>query len=1004
MPPPPSTAPLLPIYNGGVRVAADVLLDSAKTRDGREYKVPVFKFGNKSVSLRKGVSENKAYVWLTQPTMPRVYVGDLQDDKLTIQFVGNNKHGFGYPFTDIKGDSDSVETDVEKKIFTYKKPYLTSEGKRAVFTYTMKSLDDSRVELLWDSGSDERIELWVPMGDKRDWKVTFGSEVFKHHSKEELKKQKNYEIKKTVSGSMNFDCGTPTKSFKLLFDDESATGELTEQYLDTQWGDRFAMIYRNKSLGKSGSKNKGRIVIDLGECIVNKGESDFVGNLDFWEIDATDVPLSPVCNVMRNPSFEQGLRYWRFRDDFGDSAKKNFAFEISDDAFDGKKSLLLRDGNALSFPMSLKNKETYTLSFYAKAAGKNTNLLFGIKNAGSGGTIPGLYGHRGLGDFDNKDAKFKVTDQWKRYSRTFTADNYGLRLVLSGKDILIDAIQLEAASAPSDFVSVPLEGNFTTSAADNSLSFGEPINAMFEVFGKSGAEGKIKISIKNIFYENVFEKNIDVKIGADGVAKIPLDLNPEKVGEGLFVVRADFDSDAKKYREYYRFSIMKKLSNTHATKNIFGTLQGYDRLPDQDYAGRRFMEWGFGSTTWFSPLRGKDVQKSLEKKKQVMDIMRKYRFTNTVSTSNFAQYNFDPTKDTFGDNFDPKWGDFKKWKTVSAELEKAIEQEGYLYAKNFPKDMTEALALGNEEEHNYDGHYDEYAKAQTAFMRGVKRADKGFRVLPTHGTCQYKKNYLYGRKGIDSYIESAKKLGSMYDGIGIHLYWSFDFNQDPDDRFDESIAYLLSRMKHYGFADSAPIYISECCNLCDVSVPFWNSHWNDTYSAGRLSYDFNNQELFQAFVYARIYLSSLKYYPRLRSVNVWTYVPFADAYLTPIALCKAVNTLGNLYGDVSFVGDIRLDETVMGYVFNLKNGGAIAAVWAYDEEIVRSKKASPTMSVRFGQEVEFFDLAGNRREVKPDKNGVFEFTVGAAPLSIKAENVDRLYRALRNARVKPFKN
>ena len=37
-----------------------------------------------------------------------------------------------------------------------------------------------------------------------------------------------------------------------------------------------------------------------------------VGGIDFWNHDATHVPSSPVRNLMPNPSFEQGLRFWRW--------------------------------------------------------------------------------------------------------------------------------------------------------------------------------------------------------------------------------------------------------------------------------------------------------------------------------------------------------------------------------------------------------------------------------------------------------------------------------------------------------------------------------------------------------------------------------------------------------------------------------------------------------------------------------------------------------------------
>nr|MCR5839032.1 hypothetical protein [Kiritimatiellia bacterium] len=37
-----------------------------------------------------------------------------------------------------------------------------------------------------------------------------------------------------------------------------------------------------------------------------------VRGIDFWAHDRLHVPLTPTRNLLPNPSFESGLRYWRF--------------------------------------------------------------------------------------------------------------------------------------------------------------------------------------------------------------------------------------------------------------------------------------------------------------------------------------------------------------------------------------------------------------------------------------------------------------------------------------------------------------------------------------------------------------------------------------------------------------------------------------------------------------------------------------------------------------------
>ena len=92
--------------------------------------------------------------------------------------------GFGYPFQEIKGDPPSLKIDKASRSVTYSKPYLTPEGKRAVFTYHLRPLKDSRMELSWNMGvSQEELERsrkdfcvapWFLLSNYRNKKITLG--------------------------------------------------------------------------------------------------------------------------------------------------------------------------------------------------------------------------------------------------------------------------------------------------------------------------------------------------------------------------------------------------------------------------------------------------------------------------------------------------------------------------------------------------------------------------------------------------------------------------------------------------------------------------------------------------------------------------------------------------------------------------------------------------------------------------------------------------------------
>lgn len=953
---------------------------------GKGFIVPYFKAGNKEIYVRRNSQNVRT---LNGANNPAIFI----DGKIaaTIMFWGSNKNGFGYPFAEIKDDPYQVSVDEKNGVYTYTKPYLDNDGKKHIYKMTLKNLDDGRVELAWDTGSEFTAAPWVALENYRGKMVSFGGKLWHENSKESFANKKS--ISTPVKGSLEVNGGSPVNSFKITFEDENVKGDLTEEYIFRDARDRFSAMLRTSPQWFGSPNTKGKLFFELGECAVAKNTPPPIVNMDFWEFDLTHVPQMPTRNLMQNSSFEQDFRYWRSI--LGNERYKPEnppAVEITNDSFGGKKAVKFNGGAIKSMPMVLKPEKKYVFSFYAKSVSEKENgyCCAAIQNASRGGKYPGSWGK--WGDDNNKEARFTISKEWKRYSRTLEGDTAGECVILSGNRVIIDCIQLEELDSkqPTEYVTAPLDGNFETSAPNNDLALGEPLKAVFSVHGKAGTQGKVKLSIKNIFYENLFERTFDVKIGEDGFANIPLNVSEQKFGQGIFSVRADYEVEGfKPYTDYFRFNVMKKLSNTHATKNIFGTGIYVGHHFDIDFIGRKFMEWGFGSGSWYGPITGKDYLKRKADLQPTTDVMIKYKFANTMFCTHvqYAQNSVVPELD--------KFPYYQKWTEITPEMEKLIEEEAFIVVSNYPKELLMTVAFGNEEEGFFAGKYDLYAKAQHAQYRGAKRANPNVMVAPSNGTSGY--SIHRGRDAIDGYLEAAKKRGFMYDAVCIHPYGNYDY--DPIWDFDENLAYLIGRMKHYGYPDSTPIYCTECGNICDANIPPWRTFWYDDYNGGKLTYDFGNQEIFQACVYGRNYLAALKYWPKVDGVNVWTYEPFLDVTLTPNAVCKTVNTLGNLYPDVKFVDDIRPSAKIRGYAFKLKDGTGIAAIWTTDLDALYSKAPCPIIRVKFDQPVEFIDFNGNPRSANVDANGVATLPITYAPLSIKAKDVKKLAKALQEAEV-----
>jgi hypothetical protein len=948
-----------------------------------DYKVPSYQVGNKAVFVREIDGQFRP----DQDQIVTIYVDNKEVGRF--KWWGSFKNGgFGYPFKDVKDDPASLKIDETAQTVTYNKPYFTPMGKRAVFSYKLRPLKDSKIELSWELGvtqqeleksqKDFGVMLWLYSKNYKGKILLVGGKEFKEASRKELIQSKK--IDKMASGDFIYNASFPLKGYSLELGD--LHGNISESIVVPNVGnDRYEFIYR---MSYPKRQAKGKIIIDLGEAALpEKNTPRPVGGIDFWKADATHVPRSPVRNIMPNPSFEQGLRYWTWAGGGATYTPDQLPrYDIVAQGKFGKNALIIRNTQPgasppMSFPLSLKNEQIYTLSFYAKAE-SDCNLTVSLASAAKGGKFAGKNGP--FGDTWNPDSKFLITKKWQRFSRTFTADAAGVKLgLLGGNNTLIDGIQIEEGDKATEFVSPPLDGIFTTADPDNALVKDKPIDAGFTFTGKPDTVGEVIISVKNAFREIVYSEKFNIAIGNDEVQKINLPFDARKLGEGIFVVKAEYKVKGfAPYFDYYRFSILTPLQNTHATKNIFGTLGVYGRITRGEELALKYMEWGFGSTSWGYNRNQKNLQPYLEKK---------YRIANIAN----VVIHQDPVIEN----------SYKNWKSIPPELESKIEQLAYESAKAYDPQQYNIWAFGNEEEGSYlirNKQFDEYFKAQLAAAKGVKRANPKAIIIPTCGTSGY--SLTRGYDAIEEYLKSAQKYGLKYDGIAVHPYWNIDKGALSTNDLDEETARLIAQMKKYGYGNATPIYYTELFNVTETYIPAWGAGTAyDQYQSGKPTYDFGNREFIQAASASRAYIIMLKYWPQLQSSNIWVSRPFMDMYLTPIILSKAVNTLGTHLGDVEYKADIRPTVGVRGYTFKLKDSTGIAPVWFISEDVENGLASGPVIKVKFKQPVEFYDLMGNQRTAKTDKNGITEIQLSPAPLLIKGNNVELLARALQAAAI-----
>jgi hypothetical protein len=947
---------------------------------------PSYTVGNKMVTVRKANGRNMA----NKEETVSIYIDGKQVG--SFMFWGSYEGNFGYPFAAISGAPETLEVSESHAMVRFRKPYLTPTGNRAVFEYILRSLGDSQVELSWNLGVTEAemkaspksfgVSPWFFFGgDAREHEIRIGDQVLEPTSFEELRKGK---VATNVEGDFQLVSDQSAGGYSVSLG--GLKGAMVESVsVDGSKQERYGRIVR---LSNPANTPTGKIVIDLEEGKLPQANvpAPLMGH-DFWKIDGIHVPASPVRNLMPNPSFEQGLRHWQWTHGGATyTPSEGPRYEAVAGGLYGSTALRLNDHQlraALlrSFPMPLQAGKTYTLSFYAKAD-QNCGLNVALASAAHGGKFKGRYGTV-FGDNESPDSKFEITTEWARYSRIFIADGAGIQLIIAGRyNTLIDGLQLEEGQTPSEFVSAPLDGWLLTSDPDNDIVKGDAIGAALQITGQPRTKGVVTVSLKNAFREVLFEDSLRVSLPESGVVSMPLGFNDAAIGEGIFVVRADYQVEGfKPYTNYYRFSVMTPLSNTHATKDVFGTLVGHSvRVGRGEELGRKFMEWGFGSTSWGISTSQVDFEVRAP-------IDKKYGFTNYFSMTPWS----------VGGKF-PELSNYKNWTEVTPELEALIEEQAYLKAKLYDPEQYYTWCMGNEEESSplvRGGKFNEYFKAQSAAARGVKRAIPHAIFAPTNGTSGY--NRLRGYDAIEGYLKASVDHNFKYDGVAVHPYGSVDKGTLSKSDLDEDAARLIEQMARYGYGEETPIYFNEMFNIPETYFPAWGAGpAYDVYSAGKLTYDFGNREFIHAATAARIWTIVLKYWPRIQNANLWVSRPFLDYYFAPTLFAKVANTMGHHFSDVEYVADIKPAAGVRGYSFRLKDGTGIAALWCVDHDVENGLKKGPVVGLTFGQDVELFDFMGNPRSAMADADGKVSIPLTPAPLIIKAKDVAALTKTLQH--------
>jgi len=720
--------------------------------------------------------------------------------------------------------------------------------------------------------------------------------------------------------------------------------------------------------------------------------------IDFFEVDKLHLPdYGASKNLILNPSFEAGLRYWGyplFAHDIIPLKYTSF-YELDDkEAHSGSQSLRvkalpMRNPLPLApFTIPFVPGENYTLSFYAKGSFKKNMVV-------------NLWG-RGLRHpemLSKSVTTFAVDEEWTRYTTSLSPDDrfggiYFWAQIISADSnqqegsVWIDDIQLEKGGV-TDFAQPPISVQLVSTARGNFLEFGQKPDFNLIIQSVPDVNGTVFISVEDFFFKKIFEETYKFKADSAGKSSINLDAMSNKILKdklrGVFAVSGVFavEGAARPFKDYFRFSVMDFLDNTHKNKNIFNLHYVYslqDGGPDMERFMERERAIGFGSFAYDFGSFANDLDYALDEER--IQLLEKYgiapmgRGVVKHGGGEISEQNGAVKMTNINNTTNPTDKELAEFESICA-----------LKAKNRPwNKIWWFTGESNPGCEPLESVPDAFAKFLLATCRGIKRGNPEAKVLIEGGP--WNMDSASGTKWVERYIQDTRRIDPnvQFDGAAAHHYRNFPENPDLDSDVGEFI-----KMLDRNGCGNWPVYINEGGNYCPFNIPQegispYICHSANNWYTGPLSYHIGKSERISAAFSVRNWLVALKYQNRVACMQDFdTPGRYMDIDFTPRPYDKMPNTLGRLLGNASFYKDIRFAPYVRCYVFKEdKTGSPIAAIWGHKESVDRWKEEPPLYTFDFGgQNLKFIDLMENEVSYPKGIDGGTVLPMSPFPLFIK---------------------
>lgn len=704
-----------------------------------------------------------------------------------------------------------------------------------------------------------------------------------------------------------------------------------------------------QSLGIRLTAQDNKVIIDVELPSKSKPKSaETYAGIDFYTAEHIHVPQYSLSrNVVQNPSFEQGFQYWNFGNlgkDHGNRFPDNYVIDTSRPN-SGRKCVKILgeagEGPALlsSFAIPIESGKEYSLSFYARADQPNVNMTTCL--------FPSSFTH-GLAY-----KGFAISQEWKRYSYTFTAPaaaisvQFGVSNPAQDCAAYLDDVQLEKGPL-TDFTRKPIEAAFVTDRRDNLFAPGATFHGRWEVNGAAGMGGELTTVLRTSDGNEIRREKAAFKVGTDGTVVVALP-SLEKSPRGFYGVEANIKlADGSTWREYGRLAIAPPADPTVKHHTVFATGGVQERIASWDRVMSHTEYYGVGSAMNFDP-----VQHAL------FGLMAKHHITDVTSI-------FDS-----GDHFGPiKLKD--GWSGNEADLP-VIEQAAYDKAKAYPE--VTYWKLVNEPGGKLTADADAmklWIRALTAAVNGIRRANPAAKVISIDPANMQPNG---GIAMIDNFLTCGG--GAIVDLIAIHPYRSRP--EQPD--MDDDLATFIAMLKRHNY--TGDIWFTEGGGHLAMHNPAFALNVHQALSAednggswriGMFSYDIGDGERLAAAYATRMWLVCLKYGDRVKMGVDWYFGDGCIDYDCTLEVRGiALNALSAQLGNATFVQDVPLSQEARCYLFKDPQNRPIAVVWTHD--LKHESGEPPSSTIHLGELASKLTIANmTGSAITPDKASAIQVT------------------------------